>query len=286
MPNEPSGQRTVLGIDLGATNVRVARISGQNIEKLESEKIRDGHTPDILLNQISQIIERLITPEVDGIGMGAPSVVDVENGIVYDVVNIPSWEEVHVKSIFEDRFGVPLRVNNDANCFALGEKYFGKGQTCKSMVGMVIGSGLGSGLVLDGKPYYGPNCGAGEVGMMPYLDGIVENYASGQFFERRDVQGEEVFRRAQEGDKEALEMYSEFGGHFGKAVMIVLYGYDPELIVLGGSIREAYPYFKDSMFRVLNEEFAYPQSLEKLKIELSEHEHIAVLGAAALSLAQ
>src|SRR5690606_24955530 len=111
-----------------------------------------------------------------------PSVVDVDKGIVYDVQNIPSWKEVPLKAIMEERYGVPVQVNNDANCFALGEKYFGQGRDSKAFIGLTLGTGLGAGIILNDKLYAGPNCGAGEFGMVPYLDYHYEYYASGQFF--------------------------------------------------------------------------------------------------------
>ena len=75
------------------------------------------------------------------IGIGVPSVVDREKGIVYNVVNIPHWEEVHLKEILEARFSVPVYVDNDANCFALGERIFGDGKTVDNFVGLTVGYG-------------------------------------------------------------------------------------------------------------------------------------------------
>lgn len=77
------------------------------------------------------------------IGIGVPSVVDREKGIVYNVVNIPHWEEVHLKEILEACFSVPVYVDNDANCFALGERIFGEGKTVDNFVGLTLGTGLG-----------------------------------------------------------------------------------------------------------------------------------------------
>jgi glucokinase len=83
---------------------------------------------------------------VTGIGIGVPSVVDVETGIVYDVTNIPSWKKVELKSILETKFGLPVRVNNDVNCFILGEHRHGVARGFRSVVGLAMGTGLGGGI--------------------------------------------------------------------------------------------------------------------------------------------
>lgn len=276
--------RCLIGIDLGATNVRVARIFEDDIEQIESEGIVDSDKPSDLLDQIGRLIQKVDNDAVESIGMGVPSVVDVEAGIVYDVQNIPGWKKVPVKSILEEQFNKPVHLNNDANCFALGEKYFGKGRGYDSVVGLTLGSGFGSGLILNGRLYYGAHCGAGEVGMFPYKETIMEHYCSGMLFEREyGVSGKEVFKKAKKGDEEALNMYKVFGTHLGTGIKTVLYAYDPEIIILGGSIRTAWPFFKKAMHEAI-EDFGFPSSLKSLRIEVSELEDVAVLGAAALSL--
>lgn len=276
--------KCLIGIDLGATNVRVARIEHGTIEQLVSESIVKTDNPDELLQQIESLIQEVMNPHVQGMGLGVPSVVDVEQGIVYDVQNIPSWEEVPVKSIFENRFNLPVFVNNDANCFVLGEKYFGTGQKYNSIVGLVLGSGFGGGLFLDGHLYCGRHCGAGEVGMLPYKDSIFEHYCSGMFFEREfNIPGDVVFERAKENREEALIMYEAFGVHLGNALKAVMYAYDPEIIIFGGSISAAYSYFRDAMLNTM-QDFAYTNSLKEIQIKVSKLEQVAVLGAAALTL--
>ena len=277
-------KEAVIGIDLGATNVRVGKVVDGAIEELESERIQEGKQPQSLLHQIEELVEKIMDADTAAIGMGVPSVVDVEKGIVYDVQNIPGWEEVPVKSIFEERFGKPVFVNNDANCFALGEKYFGRGQGYESVIGVILGTGFAAGLVLDGHLYTGKHCGAGEVGMIPYRDSIYEFYCSAQFFEREyGISGEKVFEKAQDGDAEALAIYEAFGHHLGNGIKTVLYAYDPEVIVFGGSVRHAYAYFKEAMWETL-EEFSYSRTLESVNIQISDHDHIAILGAAAIAL--
>jgi glucokinase len=277
-------KQNLIGIDLGATNIRVAKVCDDQILNLEAAPITDKDDADSLIQQIKNLISSVITEDVQAIGVGVPSVVDVEKGIVYDVQNIPSWKKVHLKDILEDQFNVPTFINNDANCFALGEKHFGVGKEYSSMVGLILGTGFGSGLIFNNKLYSGANCGAGEVGMLPYKKSIFEHYCSGQFFEiHKNTSGIDIFEKAQNGDDAALSIYKELGQNIGDAIKAVVYTYDPELIVLGGSGSKGFSFFKDEMFKSMND-FAYTNSMKHLKIEVSKLEQVAVLGAAALFL--
>lgn len=272
----------LIGVDLGATNIRSALVSEDTISKINSRRINSMGTEQEVLEDIFALVDILIDKDVAAIGIGVPSVVDVQQGIVYDVQYIPSWKEVPLKKLMQDRYGVPVFVNNDANCFVLGEFYFGKGKGRQSMIGLAIGTGMGAGIIINNKLYAGPNCGAGEFGMVEYLDKVFEYYCAGQFFQNvYQLDGEVVFQNAKKGDKQALVMYAEMGTHLGNAIKMIMYTYDPELIVLGGSVRLAYDYFQESMWQRINT-FAYSKSLERLKIEISELENSGLLGAAAL----
>lgn len=272
----------IIGVDLGATNVRGAVVNAGQLSSIHSKRIHSEGTVEEVLNDICEVIDPLINKETAGIGIGVPSVVDMQTGIVYDVQYIPSWKEVPLKGILEKKYGVPVYVNNDANCFALGEYYFGKGAGEENMIGLAIGTGMGAGIIIHRRLYAGPNCGAGEFGMVDYLDHCFEYYCSGQFFENvHHLDGAVVYERAANGDGEALSMYAEMGVHLGKAIKMIMYTYDPTLIILGGSVRTAYPYFQQTMWQQIRG-FAYHKSLERLRIEISQLENSAILGAAAL----
>lgn len=277
---------TIIGIDLGATNIRGAAVSGHRYSDIVSRKIRSRGTEEEVLEDVYWVAGQLISqnPNVQAIGIGVPSVVDVEQGIVYDVQHIPSWKEVHLKSLMEKRYNLPVYVNNDANCFALGEYYFGKGKGSGSLTGLTLGTGLGAGIITNGKLYSGYNCGAGEIGCIGYLDNNLEFYCSGSFFQNvHGLNGLQVYEAAQQGEEQALKLYAELGRHIGEAVKMTLYAYDPQVIVLGGSVSHAYEYFHQAM-RAQLESFAYPKSVQRLRIEVSELENSGILGAAALFL--
>jgi glucokinase len=272
----------VIGLDLGASNIRGGLIHGNRISQIHSRRIQSSGTVEEVLEDIYSIIDLLIEKEVSAIGIGVPSVVDVEQGIVYDVQYIPSWKEVHLKSILEERYRVPVFVNNDANCFVLGEYYFGKGAGMENFVGLAIGTGLGAGVIINHRLYAGPNCGAGEFGMVDYLDHCFEYYCSGQYFQNvYIVDGQEVFDKAKAGDLQAQQWYAEMGMHLGNAIKMIMYTYDTSLIIFGGSVRHAYPFFSQTMWERINT-FAYTKSLSKFRIELSELENSGILGAAGL----
>lgn len=274
--------KKVIGIDLGGTNVRAGIIDNDKLIDVISVRVHSDGSVDEVMQDIWSLLDDAVDPSVEAIGIGVPSVVDVEKGIVYDVVNIPSWKEVHLKELVEARYHIPVLVNNDANCFALGEKYFGKGRDVHSMIGLTIGTGMGAGVIINDRLYAGSNCGAGEFGNVAYMDKYYEYYASGQFFQNiHRTTGERVYQKAREGDQTALEIFEELGVHIGNAINMILYTYDPELIILGGSVSGGYDYFERSMWNRIRT-FAYPKSLEKLRIEISDLENGGVLGAAAL----
>ncbi len=275
-------RNNIIGVDLGGTNARAGLVRNQQIGEVSSVQINPHGSEEEVLDHLCGLIDRTKPQDVDGVGIGVPSVVDIEKGIVYDVQNIPSWQEVPLKSILEEKYSIPVLVNNDANCFALGEKHFGKGVGYQSVIGLIMGTGFAGGIIVDGKLYPGMNCGAGEFGMIPYMESIYEHYCAGQFFTRHVGQtGAEIFQRAVEGDREAAENFAEFGHHVGRGIKMILYAYDPEIIILGGSVRKAFRFFEEAMWESIRS-FAFSSSVKSFKIEVSELEHVAILGAAAL----
>lgn len=272
----------IIGIDLGATNIRGAVVQENNLSQIASQRIRSNGTEEDVLNDVFALTDRLMQDDITAIGVGVPSVVDVQEGIVYDVQYIPSWKEVHLKKLMEQRYHMPVFVNNDANCFALGEYYFGKGKGYNSMIGLTIGTGVGAGIIIHQKLYAGHNCGAGEFGMVDYLDKVYEYYCSGSFFENvHQLSGEFIYTQAAHEDVQALKLYEELGTHLGNCIKMIMYTYDPQIIILGGSVRYAYNYFEEAMWKRIKT-FAYGKSAERLIIETSSLQNSGILGAAAL----
>jgi len=273
---------TIIGVDMGGTTVSIGKVEANRVVRHLTASITTGGEEKQIMNEIIESIEKVFDQNVTGIGIGVPSVVDIEKGIVYSVVNIPSWKEVPIKDILENHFHRPTYVNNDANCFAVGEKHFGKGKNYRNMVGVTLGTGLGAGIIIDNRLYSGTNCGAGEFGTISYKDKVIEYYCSGQFFiHEHGVKGQTVHEKAKQGDRSSLEIFQQFGTHLGEAVKTIMFAVDPEAIILGGSVCRSYSFFQDAMWKQVKT-FPYKNSLERLVIEKSEEEQIAILGAAAL----
>ncbi len=271
----------IIGVDLGGTNARAGIIQGGDVIKTNTQKLTNKHSLEATLEQLVAVIDPLLCDDVEGIGIGVPSIVDVDNGIVYDVVNIPSWKKVELKKILEQRFNKPVYVNNDVNCFALGEHQYGSAQPFHSFVAISVGTGLGTAIVINRELYVGVNCGAGEIGYFPYLDKNLEYYSSSSFFDIHNTSAEELYYAALEGKPKALQVWQEYGHHLGNVLKVVLYAYAPQAVLLGGSISNAYKYFENSMYLSMDD-FVYPSLLKQVKIIQSKTENIALLGAAAL----
>lgn len=273
-----------IGIDLGGTNVRMGIVDKGVIVRKIAERCKADQPEDIVVNQLKEMLHQIMTSEVKSIGIGVPSVVDAERGIVYNVANIPSWKEVHLKEILETEFNIPVYVNNDCNCFALGEYHFGDGAGQKDIVAVALGTGVGSGIIIDGKLYNGGNTGAGEIGCIPYMEYDYESYCSSSYFTRvHGMTGKEAFEKVQENeDMEAVILWNQFGHHVGDLMKVILFAYDPRVIVIGGSIANAYEYFAPAMMESLDD-FPYPEIVKKIKIYTSKVEDVAILGASTLS---
>ncbi len=270
-----------LSIDLGGTNIRIAQVEdGKCLNKVSVACLAQQDASTVL-SQLSRLIEEMMNETVDGIGIGVPSIVDSEKGIVYNVANISSWKEIHLKEILENEFKVAVAINNDSNCFALGESLYGEGQPYANMVGVTIGTGIGAGVVIDHRLYCGQYVGAGEIGSFPYLDSDFEHYCSSFFFKRHDTTGVSAAEKAKLGDRAALDIWKEFGMHLGNLMKVILFAYAPQAIVLGGGIVSAFPFFKDAMEDAM-QSFPYKVISDNVRVVASSRKDSSLLGASAL----
>jgi glucokinase len=272
----------IMGIDIGATKIHIGIVQDGNIineVKLPtSSQAPEGQVIAEIISGIGQLIE----PDVTGIGIGVPGLVDEENGIVHDVQNIPSWKEVHLKNHLEAHFKKTVYITNDANTFVLGEKIYGKAKKFKNVIGITLGTGFGTGIVIDNKLYSGTLSSAGELGGIPYQGQTIEDYCSGKFFlDKFGIQGSDVFAMAKGGNDHALEIFNQYGAHLGNVIKIILYTFSPQAIFLGGSVSGCYSFFKEAMQAQI-QSFPFKLVTEKLIVEPSEIANVAVLGAAAL----
>ena len=272
-----------VGVDIGGTKITAGLVADNKITATKTLPTPAGENQQTVINAIIKACKEVLDVQsVSGIGVGVPGLVDTAEGIVYDASNIPSFKSVELKKILEQTFGKPVYVNNDANCFALGAKNIDEGKNYKNIVGLTLGTGLGGGIIINNHLYEGVGGGAGEFGYLPYRDGILEHYCSGQFFKRKyDVTGEEAFALAQKGDSKAFRMFDVFGFHVGEAIKIAAHLLAPEAIMLGGSIAKSFDYFKESMWMSVRR-FPYKNVIDNLEIIPVHNPGIAVIGAASL----
>lgn len=267
---------------MGGTKIAFGlMIGGQLLGEVHEIAVPAEAGQQELLKMITTAIEGLIDDEVSAIGIGVPGLVDKTTGEVYDLLNVPAWDRVALGPHLQARYQLPVSIDNDANCFALAEYHYGL-HGASDLVGITIGTGLGAGIIAGGKLVTGTNGGAGEFGMIPYLDHFIEYYACGQFFEHvHKVKGEEVYAWAQAGDHRALDIYRQLGHHLGHALSVVRLAVDPELIVLGGSVANGFAYFEEAMWERLAQH-PFPSAMKAIKIKTSQLNHAPLLGAGSL----
>lgn len=272
----------VISVDLGGTNIRAALVDGRQILEKRAVACPAQESAATVIEALCNLIAPLMNEQVTGIGAGIPSVLDWKEGIVYNVANIPAWKTVPLKQMLEERFHVPVALNNDANCFALGVAQYGEGSAFQDFVGITLGTGVGAGIILGGRLYNGRNTGSGEIGSLPYLDSDYEHYCSSAFFtDKHGRTGKEFALAAEAGEEQALQVWEEFGYHLGKLIQAVMFAYDPEAVILGGSIAGAFRFFEKSLWKTVGE-FPYPMSVERLRILPSNLNDAALWGAAGL----
>ena len=273
-----------LGIDVGGTNLVLGLVQdGRIVRKTSAPWFPLEASLQETLDTLSDRIAGMLTPETEKIGIGVPSVVDVNRGIVYDTVNIPSWTELPLKEYLEERFHLPVAVNNDANCYAMGvyEAYPDDAKP-EVLVVITLGTGVGMGIVDRGRLFCGANCGAGELGSLPYRGGTLESYCSKQFFYGTGWDSLSASEAARAGDSRAVALFKDLGKRLGDLLCTVMFAYDPSHIALGGGVAHNYPLFRESMEARLKRDFPYGKSLERLQIDVYTGDDIPVIGASLI----
>lgn len=275
-------EKAILGLDIGGTSIKGGVLINGHLRDIRSISTPALESKDFILDTIAQFIGSYSAYDIMGIGIGIPGLVNVDEGIVLGLSNIPAFQHVELKKFLFNRFAKPVFINNDANCFALGVHKFGVGRKFKNLVGITLGTGVGGGIVINGHIYSGVNSAAGEWCGAPYLDYDFEHYCSGKFFVNYyNSKPKALAKLALAGDENALKAFEEFGHHLGELIKHILYALAPEAIVLGGSIRKTFPLFKKSLYETLST-FGYATVLDRLEILLSELDETAIHGAVAL----
>lgn len=299
----------VIGVDLGGTKMygTVADLSGKILNEIYLPS-KQGDS-DENLKRVCDLIERLIEQplpqgqQVRGIGVGAPGVTLFEEGIVTWAPSL-GWRNLPLKKILNERFGLLTLVDNDVNLAALGEYGFGSAKGASSLVCIAVGTGIGSGIVIDRKIFRGFHQSAGEIGYLPpgisYLGkrynhyGALEGIASGTGIEARarkvfeqkqppddnHLSAEKVFEAARQGEVWAQKLVAETIDYLSLAIAAMTAVLDPEVIVLGGGVARSADILIQPIIK--NIEGVVPFMPRIVQSTLSER--AAVLGAIMLVL--
>jgi len=265
-------------VDLGGTKLAIANICNGRIISSKRQPINSTLNAADFNSFLIEQLSPFITKSCQGICIGVPGLVETHSGFVIEVLNIPKWHDVALKTLFEKHFKVPTLVHNDANCFTYGIFKHVSYQHFDNVVGVTLGTGLGAGLILNNQLYTGKQSAAGEFGSFPYLDGIIEHYCSGQFFKRQGLDGLATFEQAQAGEAKALNLFSELGTHLGNAIVQVVQAFNPDAIVFGGSVAKSAPFFLPNLQQTLKNTLP-PSVFSALQVHYTQDANTALFGA-------
>ncbi len=315
--------RYIVGIDLGGTNAKIGILDTEG-KLITSDSIKtkaDMGALDVL-KRISEKIESLIMEsslsksDFIGIGMGVPGPTDTDRGVVKTCPNLIGWENLEVGKILEDLVGLKARIGNDVNVITLGEAWQGAAKGYKNILGLALGTGIGGGIIINGRLVSGISGAAGEVGHMKLVEngnlcgcgqkGCWETYASatGLIREARSrllvnkenflwesiegdlekLEAKYIFDAAKSGDKFSSDLVDFEVQHLAMGIGNLLNALNPEIVVIGGGISLS----GDILFDPLKEKiksYALGQVLKWVKIEPAKlGNNAGIYGAAALLL--
>lgn len=266
-----------IGIDVGGTNVKIALVdSDGKIGYSNTIPTRAEMGYEYTINNMKQAIRDLMTEtklsakDIEGIGFGLPGQVDFKSGIVRLITNIPGWVEIPLAKMIEDEFHIPTRIDNDVRCAALGELNFGAGKGCENLICITVGTGIGSGLIINGRlvrgasnaageighiklqMHDGPICGCGDTGCLeafasgPSIVAMAEEYIlGGKSTKYREMANGGaitpfiVAEAAKAGDPVARRIFTRMGEYIGIGMASVVNLLNPERIIVGGGVADA-----------------------------------------------
>jgi glucokinase len=247
----------VIGVDLGGTKILAGVVDRNGAVERRRELPTPLDSQDVLLEGLAGAVEDVLSDDVAALGFGIPSTIDQRSGKAVTSVNIP-LADLDLRGAMHERFGLPVGIDNDANAATLAEWAHGAGRGTRHMVMLTLGTGVGGGLILDGKPYRGAIGAGAELGHMVIdLDGPpcqgactgrghLEVLASGhaatmaaqeQFGPAADAH--RLVRLAEEGDADAVGILAELGSRLGAGMVSLVNIFNPELIVVGGGFAAA-----------------------------------------------
>ncbi|HLP80247.1 MAG TPA: ROK family protein [Acidobacteriota bacterium] len=267
----------LIGVDVGGTKIAAGLISDSQISHVIEFPVKSRASRKHVIEQICSAISALGVRGVTAIGVCVPSVVDSRTGKIISTKNIPALNNIAIASVLKKRFKRPVFVHNDAKAFALSQVRRGE----KDVVGLIVGTGIGAGVVVDGNVLVGARGGAGEIGSILTADGkSLEYHLAGPAFNRRfRMSGKALFERASLGDKKALLAFKEYGASFATLLSILTLMYEPSRIVIGGSVATSSKFFLPTALSTLRKMHV---NSKIPTVSAAIHAYPGILGAAHL----
>jgi glucokinase len=251
-----SGQRAI-GVDVGGTKILAGVVDRDGEVARREERATPTSSQDDFLAELDSLVEGLLGDDVDGVGFGLPSTIDQRAGRAVSSVHIP-LAEIDFRARMAERFGLPVAIDNDGNAAAIAEWKLGAGRGASHIVALTLGTGIGGGLILDGRPYRGSIGAAAELGHI-VLDyggvpcggacsghGHFEALAAGSTADEVAVRrfgpgadGRRLVEEARAGNEQALTDLAEIGRRLGAGIASFVNVFNPELVILGGGFAQA-----------------------------------------------
>ncbi len=244
----------ILGIDIGGSSLKVALREKEKILKKEVFDLPKEKKE--LLNLIEKIYRNFSQKKnLEKIGIGVAGILDKKREKLVRAPNLPFLEGVNIKKLIEEKLKRKVFVENDVNCYALGEKFLGKGKNLNYFICVVLGSGIGGAIFLNGKLILGDSGGAGEIGHI-FLNIErkleFEDLASDKFLKRKLMKNTfEAKILAEKGCQKSVEIFKELGKNLGFGIVNLIHIFDPQAIILGGGIILARKFFEKEMKKTI-----------------------------------
>jgi glucokinase len=301
-----------IGIDMGGTSVKYGVVRGAEILHTGDPIITsDFKGPKLLVAEITRRVHQLrsLYPGIEALGIGVPGFVDVQRGVVHELTNVPGWKEVPVRNMLTESTGLPSFAENDANAMCFAEFVHGAGIGARNMIAITLGTGVGGGLVLDGRLYRGSSFGAGEVGQMS-IDwqgkefvhgnvGALESYTGiGPLGKRAAA----LYRKAKikktaaecepralaaavkQKDPVAMQVWDEFTSQLSTGLVNAVWLLNPDRIVIGGGIAKAGKLIFDPLWKKMKAQLA-DSFIKGLKVVPAHFGNDAgIIGTAAVAM--
>jgi glucokinase len=245
----------VIGVDVGGTKILAGVVGRDGTVLTHREHPTPVDSEAEFLDGLEAVVRELLDENVAAIGFGIPSQIDQRAGIALGSVNVP-LVGVPFRDVMRERLGLPVGIDNDANAAAIAEWKVGAGRGASDLIMLTLGTGVGGGLILGGRPYRGSIGAGAELGHMVIVhDGLpcrcgghghVESYVSGKAADElaREAFGpaadaHRLVRLANEGDRRAIELLTEIGRKLGSAIASLVNTFNPEVIIIGGGFAAA-----------------------------------------------